>query len=381
MLRQRVDGRITFGGTNLSGVVSYLASNAGFKFEIPNGLGEGRVRFAAGNEALAVTLARACDVFGVTYDVDASGKLIFKKGAKGDPLPDRLYWLQAGSFPADKPADEVLKAKGIDFPQGASAVWDAASSRLRVVNTEANLAKVADVLKKDFGATLSSPSHWLMLASGGRLALSVERFDKDNVTGTHPVFGRCTVPLSQVVGISTTAPVETPVMRAVSDWRLAYAPEPVLPETGGDSSALQGKDAPDFKLPLVSGGQFDLSKEKGKVVVLDFWATWCGPCVHSMPELITALSPFPADKVELIGVDQDEAVAQVKQFITARQWNLTAAIDTGSEVGRKYGADSIPLTVIVGPDGKIAGVHSGYTPGGADEIAKMVQAALDGAGK
>ena len=298
------------------------------------------MRFAAGNEALAVTLARACDVFGVTYDVDASGKLIFKKGAKGDPLPDRLYWLQAGSFPADKPADEVLKAKGIDFPQGASAVWDAASSRLRVVNTEANLAKVADVLKKDFGATLSSPSHWLMLASGGRLALSVERFDKDNVTGTHPVFGRCTVPLSQVVGISTTAPVETPVMRAVSDWRLAYAPEPVLPETGGDSSALQGKDAPDFKLPLVSGGQFDLSKEKGKVVVLDFWATWCG-----------------------------------------RQWNLTAAIDTGSEVGRKYGADSIPLTVIVGPDGKIAGVHSGYTPGGADEIAKMVQAALDGAGK
>jgi len=225
------------------------------------------------------------------------------------------------------------------------------------------------------------PTHWLLLRDGGRLGLAVERFEPDRIIGRSGIFGRCVVPMDLVHIVRFSQPPLTAAMSAFQSWKLEHMIDPVLPETGGQSSPLLGKDAADFKLKLLDGSDFELSKEKGRVVILDFWATWCGPCVKSLPELIMAVREFDETKVRLVGVNQAETAPVVKRFLEQRGWRLTVALDSVQSVGRQFGVEGIPHTVIVGPDGKIGWVKTGYDPGGAKEAANAVRKMLEGAAK
>lgn len=216
-------------------------------------------------------------------------------------------------------------------------------------------------------------THWLQLNNGGRLGLKLDRFAEDAVFGTNSLLGNCRVPLPQIYVIRTTTPPESATMLALREWKLKFAPEPVLPESGGQSSPLLNQDAKPFKLPLLAGDDFDLSKEKGKVIVLDFWATWCGPCIKSLPQMIDAMAGFDPKQVRFIGVNQAEDKETVKTFLETRGWKFEVALDASQRVGQNFGVEGIPHTVVIGPDGKVAYVKSGYEPNGAKEVAEMVK--------
>jgi thiol-disulfide isomerase/thioredoxin len=242
------------------------------------------------------------------------------------------------------------------------------------------LIKPADHVSAAFAARESPPpviTHWLLMNNGGRLGLNVERFDADMIIGQNALLGACRVPLKQVHGIRSTVPPESTAMLALRDWKLKFAPEPVLPESGGESSPLLKQDAKPFKLPLLGGGDFDLAQEKGKVIVLDFWATWCGPCVKSMPGMIDEMAAFDSKQVCFIGVNQAEAKDTVKSFLDTRGWKLEVALDANQRVGQSFGVEGIPHTVIIGPDGKVAYVKTGFEPDGAKKIAETVRKLLE----
>ncbi len=220
-------------------------------------------------------------------------------------------------------------------------------------------------------------THWLLLNNGGRLGLNVNRFSEDAVFGTHPLLGDCRVPLPQIHVIRTTTPPDNAAMLALREWKLKFAPEPVLPASGGQSSPLLNQDAKPFKLPLLAGDDFDLANEKGKVIVLDFWATWCGPCIKALPQMIDEMSAFDPKKVRFIGINQAEDKETVKTFLETRGWKFEVALDANQRVGQNFGVEGIPHTVVIGPDGKVAYVKTGYESDGAKQVAEAVKKLLE----
>ena len=159
-------------------------------------------------------------------------------------------------------------------------------------------------------------------------------------------------------------------MAGLGEPESAEAP---APERNSDS--LIGSQAPAVKANLLDGTEFDLSKHRGKVVVLDFWATWCAPCVRALPELMKATSSFPKDKVAFIAVNQGEKPKQIKKFLKQKKWeSLSVALDPQSVAGKNFNVEGIPQTVIIDKKGKVRHVHVGFSPNIGSRLKKEIQA-------
>ena len=149
----------------------------------------------------------------------------------------------------------------------------------------------------------------------------------------------------------------------------------------GDASALStliGKEAPNIELPQLDGEPFKLSDHLGKsVIVLDFWATWCGPCIQAMPEVMAATASFKDQPVTLIAINQQEATRKVKKFLGAKGWDdLSVIMDAEQKAREAYQVTGIPTTVIIGKSGKVHMVHTGYHEGLEADLKDDINAAL-----
>ena len=129
---------------------------------------------------------------------------------------------------------------------------------------------------------------------------------------------------------------------------------------------LKGGPAPDFTMPTLDGGTFTLSEQKGRVVVLDFWATWCGPCREELPNVVRMWDDLKDEGLVLVGVsldtddDQGKATDKVAKLASERGMGWTHIIDGGGgPVGNLYQVWSIPHTVLIGRDGKVVGMDLG----------------------
>jgi peroxiredoxin/outer membrane lipoprotein-sorting protein len=123
----------------------------------------------------------------------------------------------------------------------------------------------------------------------------------------------------------------------------------VLP--GEDKMMLTGQKAADFALKSLDGEPVELSSLRGKVVVLDFWATWCGPCRHELP-IVDKLREEFADKVQFLGIN-DEDNGAVKSFLRKNAYGITVLMDSKRTVHRTYGVHAIPTLFVIDREGVI----------------------------
>ena len=135
--------------------------------------------------------------------------------------------------------------------------------------------------------------------------------------------------------------------------------------SGGNLSVkkdpLIGKKAPQFESVLLDGSKFKLENHKGKVVVLDFWATWCGPCVRALPVLIEKMSQFEKDELILLAVNQGETKKVISQFLKKKKLQqLNVVMDRKKSIGRDYKVQGIPKTVVIDQEGVIRHVEVGF---------------------
>ena len=141
---------------------------------------------------------------------------------------------------------------------------------------------------------------------------------------------------------------------------------------------LIGQPAPKFELPSAVGGTTKLEDLRGQVVVLDFWATWCGPCMKALPELEKLKNEFAGKGVTILGVNQRDDRDAVLEATKALGTTFKHVLDADGKVGEAYEVSAIPQTVLIDGEGLIQSIHQGYSPSLFRELSAKISKLLKG---
>jgi len=147
-----------------------------------------------------------------------------------------------------------------------------------------------------------------------------------------------------------------------------------------DPQSLVGKPAPTFGGDGLDGKPLSLEGLRDRIVVLDFWATWCVPCVQTMPQVQKVAERFANQPVSVVGVNQDSrgSDAKVKKFLEDKKIAFRQFLDPAGKLGRKYKVAGIPCTFLIDKKGTVQAVRVGFQPDGEEELAKQVEKLLKG---
>ncbi|HEY1786428.1 MAG TPA: DUF2092 domain-containing protein [Pirellulales bacterium] len=155
-----------------------------------------------------------------------------------------------------------------------------------------------------------------------------------------------------------------------ADWKKVDS----LSEESEPAHPLLGKPAPDFDLEKRGGGKMELAKHIGKdVVILDFWATWCPPCVKALPTIAKVAEEYRDRGVVFYAVDLQETPEDVDTFLKDQKLDIPVVFDSDNAVAKLYEVSGIPQTVLIGKDGMVQVVHVGLKP----DLEKLLSGELD----
>ena len=145
----------------------------------------------------------------------------------------------------------------------------------------------------------------------------------------------------------------------------------------GTALALNvGDAAPNVTLPASTPATtVDLAKLKGKIVYVDFWASWCGPCKQSFPWMNEMHAKYAARGLDIIAINVDAKIADAERFLATTPAKFTVAFDTKAQTPKQFAVKAMPTSYLIDGDGKVLLVHAGFRD--ADRAA--LEAAIDNA--
>jgi len=267
----------------------------------------------------------------------------------------QIIWLHPEDLPSDKP-DATIGAKPTQTKPAPAPAQPARR-----------------------GALIQAVRH-----DGVRITFHASQVASEQIKGASEILGDCQVATSSIDLLLIEDAIKqnlgsVPYQR----WKLVNAIEPKFvnaSESGGESagadSPLVNRPAPDFTLDLLDGQKFHLADSRGKIVMLDFWATWCGPCIQAMPQVETVAREFEKDGVTLVAVNLQETPEQIKAMLERHKLRVKVALDREGIVAEKYKAVAIPQTVIIGKDGKVARMFVGGGAHFGDRLRQALEAVL-----
>jgi peroxiredoxin len=148
----------------------------------------------------------------------------------------------------------------------------------------------------------------------------------------------------------------------------------VIAESGSAATQLLGGHAPDFVLKSLSGANLRLSEYRGEVVMLSFWATWCGDCRAQLTELAAMRDRYHDAGVELLAVTLDQSARQAGEAVSEAAYPVLH--DAGGDVGRLYDVTKMPVMVLIDRGGVVREVFEGFRRGNEQQYLERVQALL-----
>jgi peroxiredoxin len=134
--------------------------------------------------------------------------------------------------------------------------------------------------------------------------------------------------------------------------------------------------APDFTLRSVDGPNLRLTEQRGRVVLVNFWATWCGPCRQEMPHLNRLYEKYRASGFVLLGVNVDDDTRNAIGVAAKLGVKFPVLLDTDKKVSQLYDLSAMPATVLIDKDGRVRFLHRGYQSGYEETYDKQIREML-----
>lgn len=239
--------------------------------------------------------------------------------------------------------------------------------------TTAPNTAVSETLGEDGGHALQVHA---LLNTGQAMTFTPHQVDGESIKGQSKILGSCEAKLSDLATLYFGRDVAAQLSQKPDEaWELSLAKLPKVFDEGAsepaNESPLVGKPAPEFQLQTTNGDAWNLSARRGRVVVLDFWASWCGPCMQTMPEVERIVDEVGQDQVELVAVNLQESKERALAAIKRLDLSATVVLDADGRVAAMYEASAIPQTVIIDRTGKITHLFIG---GGARFLTQFTAA-------